>query len=86
MAADVPRVSASEIAEYAYCPRARYYHQHPPFPGAADDPRAAAGRAFHTTVLRAEVDRDDRAGAFVALIVAGAVLFGIAALWLWSMR
>ncbi len=62
----------SDLAEYAYCPRAREYRLtlgDPP-PSAA----AAQGVAFHTRKLRAIRRRHDRAGLYLLGVAAGAAL------------
>ncbi|HYK93906.1 MAG TPA: hypothetical protein VEY07_07700 [Thermoplasmata archaeon] len=85
-AAPVARwVSASEIGEYTYCPRAWWYHGHPP-PGAPRGEmleRQEWGTRFHEADLRATRRRDEWSGAlvlaaivsFVVLVLAGIVLY-----------
>jgi CRISPR/Cas system-associated exonuclease Cas4 (RecB family) len=72
-------VSASEVAEYAYCPRAWWYRGHPPPDG--PDPRslrsAEAGRAFHHRSLRAEARRDRWAGALAAAAILSVVAIAL---------
>jgi CRISPR/Cas system-associated exonuclease Cas4 (RecB family) len=69
-------VSATDLAEYAYCPRAHYYRHHPP-PGGADPEsqrRSAAGELFHARSAR-QVGRSERLGVVgYALLAAGAIL------------
>lgn len=75
-------VSASDLADYAYCPRAHWYQQHPPPDGPApgSPARSAAGRRYHAEALGAERRRDARGAAYwLALLVGvGLVLGGIA--------
>jgi len=70
------RVAASELAEYAYCPRAWWYRSHPPAEG--PDPRsvraADRGVRFHARTLRAEARRDRWAGALVVLLLVALAL------------
>ena len=51
-------VSASELAEYAFCPRAHHYARHPAqAPIAPEAPeRRAEGERWHERTLAAEVD------------------------------
>jgi hypothetical protein len=52
-----PRVvSASELAEYAFCPRAHYYRTHPDGRPAPPDSerRASAGVEYHRQTLRSD--------------------------------
>ncbi len=71
--------SASEIAEYAFCPRASFYHAHPPSEGPSPSARAgaAAGTRFHARALAAERRHAEHAGAYwVGLAVGVALLLG----------
>lgn len=45
-----PWVSASEIGDYAYCPRSHWYAR-TRGDAVAEDPRAARGRSFHARSL-----------------------------------
>ena len=69
-------VSASELAEYAYCPRAHWYSGHPPPGGPAPDARrrSEAGQRYHRATLGAEERREAHGGAYVALLVIGALV------------
>jgi len=77
--------SASELAEFAFCPRAWYYSTHPP--GFAPDRRAVdrseGGRAFHTEALRTEQHRETggaSAAGWMWLGIAATVLLLLAGL------
>ena len=73
-----PWLSASDLAEYAYCPRALYYRrQHTEAP---DPPAARSGRVYHQRSLRAEHRRAAYAGAYWALLLVGLALVVIALL------
>ena len=74
--------SASDLAEYAYCPRAYWYHEHPPArgPTAASQRRARDGSGFHARVLGAERGRDVHGGAYWIALLAGAALV-LGGLW-----
>ncbi|MCI4335736.1 MAG: hypothetical protein L3K17_00855 [Thermoplasmata archaeon] len=70
-------ISASELADYAYCPRSWWYRDHPPVRGPAPESRRRAreGEIYHHHVLAAERHRDAWAGAIAAAaMVAVAVL------------
>ena len=65
-------VSVSEVAEYAYCPRAWWYRSHPPGEVDPESRReAATGVDFHDRRLGAVERRDRWSG---ALAVAALVL------------
>jgi hypothetical protein len=71
--------SASDLAEYAYCPRAWYYRKN--FPGAPVSPQARsssqAGERYHRATLAAELRRERYgAGYALALLVALALVVG----------
>lgn len=78
-------VSASELAEFAYCPRAWYYRDHPPPQGRSEGSRrsAEAGTRYHRRFLAAEERHELHAGRYVALLlVSGALIVGGIA-WFW---
>jgi CRISPR/Cas system-associated exonuclease Cas4 (RecB family) len=87
MPADRPRyISASDLAEYAFCPRSFWYRSHPSSTPA--DPRSvrrsAAGERFHARTLRAERRRAEHPGAYAALLVGGVLLLFLGvAWWIW---
>jgi CRISPR/Cas system-associated exonuclease Cas4 (RecB family) len=70
-------VSASDLAEYAYCPRALYYRRR--YPHAPETAAEASGRRYHEHVLRAERRRADYPAALWAGVLLGLVLAGGAA-------
>ncbi|HTT73981.1 MAG TPA: hypothetical protein VMG99_07570 [Thermoplasmata archaeon] len=79
-------VSASDLAEYAYCPRAHYYRAHPPPGGERRDAlrRAAAGRRYHARELGRERRREAHGGAYWAMLAVGVVcVLGGLAWWLY---
>jgi CRISPR/Cas system-associated exonuclease Cas4 (RecB family) len=69
-------VSATDLAEYAYCPRAWYYREHPPArgPTRASQRRAVAGERYHARELGAERRREEHGGAYWAVLLAGILL------------
>jgi hypothetical protein len=73
-------VSASELADYAYCPRSWWYREHPPEGGPAPgaERRARAGVTYHQHVLGAERRRD----AWSGVVVAAAILSALLLAWL----
>jgi len=66
-------VSASDLADYAYCPRAHWYHDHPPPGGPTGDARrrSRAGAGYHARTLGAERRRDERGTAYWAALLVG---------------
>ncbi len=69
--------SPSDLAEYAYCPRAREYRRTlgaPPLSAPAVE-----GAVFHARELRAIRRRHDRVGLYAAAAVAGAALLALGA-------
>ncbi|MEM0129111.1 MAG: hypothetical protein QXG65_02960 [Thermoplasmata archaeon] len=74
--ADRGWVSASDLAEWAYCPRASWYRRHPP-PGSDRLPVPASARrgvAFHRRALAAEARREVHPWLGPALLLAGVAL------------
>ncbi|MGI0071641.1 MAG: hypothetical protein ACRECT_06200 [Thermoplasmata archaeon] len=69
-------VSASDLADYAYCPRAHWYHEHPPAggPSAVAQRRAAAGTRYHQYALGAERRRAEHGGAYWVALILGLFL------------
>ncbi len=78
--------SASDLAEYAYCPRAHYYHDHPPEAGPerSSQRRAAAGERFHARELSGERRRAEHGGAYWVAFAVGVVLALGALAWIFS--
>jgi CRISPR/Cas system-associated exonuclease Cas4 (RecB family) len=77
-------VAVSELAEYAYCPRAWYYRDHPLPEG--PDPRAIrsrrAGVRFHERSLRGVRRRAEYGAIWFLALTAGLLgLVGLAAGW-----
>ena len=76
-------VSASELAEYAFCPRAHYYQQHPEgrATSAESSVRADAGVRYHTRVARSERSWSESSALpwVVATLVGAGLLLGV--LW-----
>lgn len=69
-------VSASELAEYAYCPRAHWYSTHAEAAGGRPrpDPKAREGVRYHHRALSAERRRDAHVAAYVGLLLLGGAL------------
>jgi len=65
-------VSATDLAEYAYCPRSLYYRRRDP--DAEESVSARAGRVFHDRTLGAERRRAARGGAYWAGLLLGSGL------------
>jgi|HubBroStandDraft_1064217.scaffolds.fasta_scaffold04688_9 hypothetical protein len=71
-----PWVSATDLADYAYCPRSHWYHDHPPPGGPSRGAlaRSAAGTHYHQQVLGAERRRAEHGGAYWVGLVLGVLL------------
>ncbi|MCI4320081.1 MAG: hypothetical protein L3K23_08135 [Thermoplasmata archaeon] len=76
-------LSASEVGDYAYCPRSFWYRRHPPAggPSAASRRSSAAGERFHAAYLSSEQLRSHHRGTWrtvlvIAVVVALACLVG----------
>ena len=69
-------VSASDLAEYAYCPRAWWYRGNPPTAGRAPESERAsrAGERFHRRELAEDWRSDQYGRAYLLLIVVAIVL------------
>ncbi len=77
-------VSASDLADYAFCPRSHFYHEHPPDggPDPAAEGRARSGRAFHARELGGERRRAEHGAAYWGAFFLGALLAVGAILWI----
>ena len=76
-------LSASEVGDYAYCPRSFWYRRHPPAggPSEASRRRSIAGSRYHSAYLAGEQARSLhrstwRTVLLVAVIVALVCLVG----------
>jgi len=69
-------VSASDLADYAYCPRAHWYAEHPPpdGPTTASRERSDRGRRYHAEALGAERRRDAHGAAYWTALLVGVLL------------
>jgi hypothetical protein len=72
--------SVSDLAEYAYCPRALWYRHHPPAGGPAPDSALdrSRGEQFHARRLSAVATRAEPARWPWALLALGAILVLVA--------
>jgi CRISPR/Cas system-associated exonuclease Cas4 (RecB family) len=77
-------VSASDLADYAYCPRSHWYRYHPPPEGPARDSvrSSAAGTRSHVRQLGGERRRSDRGVAYWVLLVVGVLVLLGGLAWL----
>ena len=77
-------VSASDLADYAYCPRSHYYRHHPPAggptPGSVD--RSRTGTRYHERELGAERRRDRHASGYAAALAVGCLVAAGGVAWL----
>lgn len=71
--------SASDLAEYAYCPRAWYYRHHPPGsgPSAPSRARSATGEAFHARTLARVARREANLGVWAAALVGSGLVLAV---------
>jgi CRISPR/Cas system-associated exonuclease Cas4 (RecB family) len=69
-------LSASEIGDYAYCPRSFWYRRHPPPVGrsAASRQSSEAGTKYHAAHLRAERHRAGRQQIWRTVLVIAAIV------------
>ncbi|MCI4373222.1 MAG: hypothetical protein L3K02_06220 [Thermoplasmata archaeon] len=83
-AGDTPFVTASDLADYAYCPRSYWYRHHPPPGGPSDASERSSARGIHSHArqLGGELRRAERGGWYWAGVALGilAVVGGI--VWL----
>jgi len=76
MGGDDGWTSASDIADYVYCPRSHWYRHHPPAGGPTRDAERSAlgGVRYHERVLSGERHRAERGAAYWAVLLVGVVL------------
>jgi CRISPR/Cas system-associated exonuclease Cas4 (RecB family) len=81
---DPSYVSASELADYAYCPRSHWYRSHPPPEGPTGEAvrSAVAGNRSHTRRLSAEARRARHGAAYWVLLGVGLLVFAAGVAWL----
>ncbi len=77
-------VSASDLADYAFCPRSYWYREHPPEAGAsrASQARAAAGQSYHQRTLAGERRRAEHPAGYWAALAIGVLLVLGAMAWI----
>jgi len=76
--------SASDLAEYVYCPRSHWYRHHPPRSGPSRASQRSAGRGvrYHDRVLTAERHHAERGGTYWVVLVMGFALMAVGAWWI----
>jgi CRISPR/Cas system-associated exonuclease Cas4 (RecB family) len=69
-------VTASDLADYEFCPRAYWYRKHPPIdgPSPASVARRATGEQFHARTLSTRLRRERWSTAWWWLVAAGLLL------------
>jgi CRISPR/Cas system-associated exonuclease Cas4 (RecB family) len=79
-----PFVSASDLADYAYCPRSHWYRHHPPpeGPTPASVRRAELGGRSHARQLGGERRRAEHGGWYWILALLGLLVVVAGVLWL----
>ena len=84
MAAEAPPrapewISASDLGEYAYCPRALYYRRHPPGVAEAEASvrRRSGGDDFHREYGRSMIRRSRSVGIWAVLFLTAVVSLGV---------
>jgi CRISPR/Cas system-associated exonuclease Cas4 (RecB family) len=82
--ADSSYVSASDLADYAYCPRSYWYRYHPPPGGPSEDGmrRSEAGTQAHRRQLGGERRRAGHGGLYWVLAALGVLAAIGGVLWL----
>jgi len=77
-------VSASDLADYAYCPRSYWYRRHPPAggPSRSSQRSALGGVRYHERILTATRHRAERGGAYWAVVLVGLGLVLVGGWWL----
>ena len=77
-------VSATDLAEYTYCPRAHWYRDHPPEggPSRSSQERAERGRRYHDRELTGERHRAEHRGAYWVALALGVLLALGAIAWI----
>ncbi|MCI4331552.1 MAG: hypothetical protein L3K19_06875 [Thermoplasmata archaeon] len=81
--ADAGWCTASDLAEYAYCPRAHFYRHHPP-PGGIDPESARSqhvGTRYHARRSMAMETREQHAGRWIAALALAIGLLWLAVYW-----
>jgi CRISPR/Cas system-associated exonuclease Cas4 (RecB family) len=73
-------VTASDLAEYAYCPRAYWYRRHPPPEGPTPSSRGAraGGERYHARALTTRYRRERWPAVWWVLVAVGLLLFLLA--------
>jgi CRISPR/Cas system-associated exonuclease Cas4 (RecB family) len=76
--------TASELADYAYCPRSWWYgaHADPTDRSTASDRSARAGARYHERSLSTERYDEDHGTLYLALLAVAAVLIAGSLVWL----
>ena len=79
-----PWVSASELADYAYCPRSWWYGRHPPDEGRSRSGERAqsAGIRYHDRALAREWRRERSGTVYLVLLALSLVLVSGGLLWI----
>lgn len=87
MSADRSWTSASDLADYAYCPRSHWYHEHPPPGGESSDAlaRASQGRRYHARTIGGELRRARHTGAYWAALFVGLLLLVGGVAWVFHL-
>jgi CRISPR/Cas system-associated exonuclease Cas4 (RecB family) len=77
-------VSASDLEEYAYCPRAHWYRHHPPPGGPRPESvaRSRAGQRYHERELGAERRREEHGAGYLAAVLVGLFVAVGGAAWI----
>lgn len=84
MGSDERWTSASDLADYVYCPRSHWYRHHPPAEGPTRSSQRSAldGVRYHDRVLTAARHRAERGGTSWGVLLLGVALAALGAWWI----
>ncbi len=83
MGPDERWTSASDLAEYVYCPRSHWYRHHPlaDGPSRSSERSTLVGVRYHNRILTAERHRAERGGTYWGVLLLGLALVALGVWW-----